>query len=44
MALTISAQFDKFVEFAQTQRNPRTSTALAVKSLDEASYNDVQRR
>ena len=29
MALTISNQFNKFVEFAETQRNPRTSTAIA---------------
>ena len=29
MALTISNQFNKFVEFAESQRNPRTSTAVA---------------
>ncbi len=29
MALTISTQFTKCVEFAETQRNPRTSTAIA---------------
>lgn len=29
MALTISDQFNKFVEFAQTQRNPGTSKAIA---------------
>lgn len=29
MALAISTQFNKFVEFAETQRNPRTSSAIA---------------